>query len=107
MDGRRRSPNCVTYNEVSELLAAAVAAGNVNEAGNIALSSRLASAKTEFDAGNYKRAIGHLDGFIAQTKKPVNCKSATTGTCPDAGAALGKLGAKGEELRDWAEGFLS
>ena len=97
--------NCVTYNEVAELLAAAVAAGNVNDAGNAVLSSKLASAKTEFDAGNYGKAIGYLDGFIAQTKKPVNCRSATTGTCPDAGAALGKLAAKAQELRSWADGF--
>ena len=75
----------MTYNEVSELLAAAVAAGNVNAAGNVALSSRLASAKAEFDAGNYKRAIGYLDQFVAQTKKPVNCRSAATGSLPRRG----------------------
>jgi type 1 glutamine amidotransferase len=91
--------NCVTYYEVSELLTASAA--NLSPAGIAALSSRLASARTEFDAGNYGMAIGYLEQFVAQTKKPVNCAAG----CPDQGAALGKLAAKGQELISWAKGL--
>jgi type 1 glutamine amidotransferase len=97
--------NCVTYNEVSELLAAAVATGGVNSAGNTVLSGLLADARAEFEAGNYRRAASILQQFIHQTKQAKNCRSATTGGCPDSGAALGQLTFKGQELQDWANGL--
>ncbi|HZB75290.1 MAG TPA: ThuA domain-containing protein, partial [Solirubrobacteraceae bacterium] len=95
--------NCVTFNEVSELLAAAVAAGNVNSAGNAVLSSLLVSAKAKFDAKDYTGAVSVLNQFVSQAKKPANCRSGSS--CPDGGAALAKLAAKGEELIDWAHGL--
>jgi len=62
--------NCVTYNEVEELLAASVVAGNVHATGNTALSGRLASPTAEYPAENYRRAVGYLDGLISQTTRP-------------------------------------
>ena len=56
--------NCVTFNEVSELLAASVAAGNVNSAGNTVLSTLLASAKAKFDAKDYTGAVAVLNQFV-------------------------------------------
>jgi hypothetical protein len=97
--------NCVTYHEVSELLAAAVATGGVNSAGNTVLSGLLADAKAEFDAENYRRAVTILQQFIHQTKQAKNCRSELTGGCPDAGVALGKLTFKGQELQNWAKGL--
>jgi type 1 glutamine amidotransferase len=95
--------NCVTFNEVSELLAASVAAGNVNAAGNAVLSSLLASARAKFEAKDYAGAVSVLNQFVSQAKKPANCRSGSS--CPDGGAALAKLAAKGEELIDWANGL--
>ena len=95
--------NCVTFNEVSELLAAAVAAGNVNAAGNAVLSGLLAEAKAEFDAENYRRAASILQTFVAQAKRPANCRDAT-GKCPDP-AAVATLTSKGQELVAWAKGL--
>ena len=57
--------NCVTFHEVSELLAASVASGGVNSVGNAVLSSLLAEAKAEFDAQDYNGATSVLNQFVA------------------------------------------
>ena len=44
--------NCVTFNEVKDLLTAAVADGDVTAAGNTALSAPLASADAAYRAGD-------------------------------------------------------
>jgi type 1 glutamine amidotransferase len=95
--------NCVTFNEVSELLAASVASGGVNSAGNAVLGSLLAESKAAFDAHDYTGAASVLNQFVAQTRKSANCRAGSG--CPDGGAALAKLGAKGEELIDWSKGL--
>jgi type 1 glutamine amidotransferase len=95
--------NCVTFHEVAELLAASVAAGNVNSAGNTVLSSLLAEARAHFEAEDYDGAISVLKELVAETERSVNCRSG--GRCPDGGAALEALGAKGDELIDWAKGL--
>ncbi len=95
--------NCVTFNEVSELLAASVAAGDVNSAGNTVLGSLLADARARFEAKDYTGAVSVLNRFVAQAKKPANCRSGSS--CPDGGAALAKLAAKGEELIAWSRGL--
>ncbi len=95
--------NCVTFHEVAELLAASVAAGNVNSAGDAALSSLLADARADFEAGDYDGSISLLKEFVDQTKRSSNCKSGSK--CPDGGAALDALEDKGDELIDWAKGL--
>jgi type 1 glutamine amidotransferase len=95
--------NCVTFHEVAELLAASVAAGNVNSTGDAALSSLLADARAEFEAGDYDGSISLLKEFVDQTKRSSNCRSGSK--CPDGGAALDALEDKGDELIDWAKGL--
>ena len=79
--------NCVTFNEVSELLAAAVAAGDIDSDGNASLSGLLADAKAAFDQGDYEGAKDELEKFVEQTRK-LNADQLTL---------------KGNELIDWAK----
>jgi type 1 glutamine amidotransferase len=95
--------NCVTFNEVSALLAESVAAGNLNSAGNTVLSSLLAEARAEFEAEDHDRAVSVLKKFVDQTERSSNCRSGSR--CPDGGAALEALEDKGGELIDWAKGL--
>ena len=67
------------------------------------LRSLLADARAEFDAKDYDGAVSVLNQFVAQTKKSANCRSGSS--CPDGGAALAKLEAKGEELIAWSKGL--
>ena len=68
------------------------------------LVSRNMSGAAWFDGRNERRASGYIDGFIAQTTKLANCKSGAT--CPDGGAALNRLNAKGVELNNWMNGLI-
>ncbi len=90
--------NCVTFNEVKDMLAGAVAAGNVSAAGNTALSAPLASADAAHRAGNDAAAAAAARQFVAQAKRLANCG------CPDNGAALLKIQSKGVELVNWMSG---
>ncbi len=87
--------NCVTFNEVKDLLSAAVANGGVNAAGNTALSAPLASADAAHRAGNDAAAAGFARDFVAQAKRVANCG------CADGGKALLELQSKGVELANW------
>jgi hypothetical protein len=58
------------------------------------MSSLLAAAKAEFEPKAYNGAVSELNRFVTQTKESANCRSGSR--CPDGGAALEKLGAKGE-----------
>jgi hypothetical protein len=58
------------------------------------LSSLLAAANAEFEAKDYNGAVSVLNRFVTQTKESANCRSGSG--CPDGGAALEKLGAKGK-----------
>jgi len=68
------SANCVTYNEVSDLLSSSAAADNT-------LRQLLASARAEYERGRPAQAVPFLDSFVKQT----------TGT----------LRTKGIELSNW------
>ena len=50
--GGQEYANCVTFNEVKDLLASAAADGDVTAAGNTALSAALASADAAYRAGD-------------------------------------------------------
>ena len=97
--------NCVTYNEVSELLATASAA-NVSPAGSAALSALLAEARTEFDAGTTASAA-RMPATSSSRRRRSPPTARTRPACPDAGAALAKLASKGQELIAWAKGLES
>ena len=81
--------NCVTYTEVADLLAAAVAAGDVSSDEAAVLSGLLADAKAAFDLDDYKQAKEELEKFVEQTKK----------------LHADELTLKGNELIDWAKGL--
>ena len=67
--------NCVTYNEVAELLAAAVAAGDIDSDGNALLSGLLADAKAAFDQGDYERRQGRARE-VRRADEEAECRSA-------------------------------
>ena len=90
--------NCVTFNEVADLLAEAAADGNVNAAGNTALSASLASADAAYRAGDNAAAAGFAKQFVARAKLVANCG------CADGGAALLEIQSKGVELVNWMSG---
>ena len=81
--------NCVTFLEVSDLLAAAVTAGSITAADGAALNAYLAAAKVEFDQDDYEASNVEVGKFVARTQ--------------ELGATL--LAAKGNELISWANGF--
>ncbi len=90
--------NCVTFNEVKDLLTSAVASGGVNAAGNTALSAPLAAADAAHRAGNDAAAATAANQFVAQAKRVANCG------CADGGKALLELQSKGVELANWMSG---
>ena len=96
--GGQEYANCVTFNEVADLLAEAVADGDVNAAGNSALSAPLASADAAYRAGDNAAAAGFAKQFVAQAKRVANCG------CADGGAALLEIQSKGVELVNWMSG---
>ncbi|MDA0182236.1 ThuA domain-containing protein [Solirubrobacter phytolaccae] len=89
--------NCVTFNEVRDLLAAASSGGNVTAAANIALSAALESADTAYRAGDDAGAAAHAKTFVAQAKRVANAGA-------DGGKALLELQSKGVELVNWMSG---
>ncbi|MDA0160779.1 ThuA domain-containing protein [Solirubrobacter ginsenosidimutans] len=89
--------NCVTFNEVKDMLAAAVAGGGVNAAGNTALSASLASADAAHRAGDDAGAATFAKQFVAQAKNVANVGS-------DGGKALLDIQSKGVELVNWMTG---
>ena len=90
--------NCVTFNEVRDLLTQAVADGDVNAAGNSALSAPLEAADAAYRADDFAAAAAAAAQFVAQTKRVANCG------CADGGAALLELQSKGVELVNWMGG---
>jgi type 1 glutamine amidotransferase len=96
--------NCVTFNEVIDLVAASLASGGINSAGNAALSVPLANANAAYQAGDYTRAASYANEFVKLTDRQAFCRNAAH-VCPDGGVALLKLRAKGLELIDWMDGL--
>ncbi|HEX6021427.1 MAG TPA: ThuA domain-containing protein [Solirubrobacter sp.] len=96
--GGREYANCVTFNEVQELLEEAVEDGDVNAAGEAALSAPLAAADAAYRSGDKAAAAEAAKQFVAQTKRVANCG------CADGGAALLELQYKGVELENWMSG---
>ena len=95
--GGQEYANCVTFNEVEDLLADAAADGNVTAAGNTALSAALASADAAHRAGDDAAAAVSARQFVAQSKRLANAGA-------DNGAALLELQSKGVELVNWMSG---
>ncbi len=96
--GGQEYANCVTFNEVQDLLDDAVADGDVNAAGASALNAPLASADAAYRAGDKAAAATSAKQFVAQAKRVANCG------CADGGAALLELQSKGVELVNWMSG---
>ena len=71
----------------ANLLAAAVAAGDIDGDGNALLSGLLADAEAAFDQGDYEGAKDELEKFVEQTKK----------------LHADGLTLKGKELLEWAK----
>ena len=86
--------NCVTFNEVSELLADAAQDGNVTAAANTAMSASLTAADAAYRADDKAGAATHARAFVAQAKRLANAGA-------DGGAALLELQTKGVELVNW------
>ncbi len=95
--GGQEYANCVTFNEVEDLLADAAADGNVTAAGNTALSAALASADAAHRAGDDAAAAVAARQFVAQSKRLANAGA-------DNGAALLEIQSKGVELVNWMAG---
>ena len=89
--------NCVTFNEVKDLLATSAANGGVTAAANTTLSGLLASADAAHRAGDDAGAAGFAQQFVAQTKRVSNVGS-------DGGTSLLQLQSKGTELVGWMTG---
>jgi type 1 glutamine amidotransferase len=81
--------NCVTYTEVADLLAAAVAAGDVGNDDAAVLGGLLADARAAFDLDDYTQAKEELEKFVERTKT----------------LHADQLTLKGKELIDWAKGI--
>ena len=88
--------NCVTYNEVRDMLATAASNGDVTAAANTSLSSLLDTADTAHRAGNDAAAATAMNAFVAQTKNTANVAA-------NAGDLLA-LQSKGAELVGWMTG---
>jgi type 1 glutamine amidotransferase len=85
--------NCVSFREVSDLIEAAAAVGDLDADGEARLDRLLSDGRAQFDGSDY--------GAAASTfRKLVNAvgKEAT-------GASRDELAAKGEELVAWAKGL--
>ena len=107
VDRRARSTlNCVTFNEVRDLLAADLAAAKITQAGADALNAKLDEAEAAKEAGLIQRSLGILDQFVNIAKKP-STSAAPTEACPNACLkdAREELAFKGRELKDWIKGF--
>jgi type 1 glutamine amidotransferase len=96
--GGQKYANCVTFNEVKDLLDGAVADGDVNAAGNTALRTPLNNADAAHRAGDDAAAATFAKQFVAQAQRVANCG------CADGGAALLELQSKGNELVGWMSG---
>ncbi|WP_028064125.1 ThuA domain-containing protein [Solirubrobacter soli] len=94
--GGQEYANCVTFNEVKDLLSAAVADGNVKA--STAMSAALNAADTAYRAGDNAAAATAAKQFVAEAKRISNCG------CADGGAALLKIQSKGVELVNWMSG---
>ena len=89
--------NCVTFNEVKDMVTAAAANGGVTAAANTALSGLLASGDAAHRAGDDAAAAGFAKQFVAQAKNVANVGS-------DGGKALLDIQSKGVELVNWMTG---
>jgi hypothetical protein len=83
--------NCVSFSEITELIDAAAAAGDLDADAEARLDALLDEGRARFDAGDY-------GGAASTFRKLVNA-------IPTGGAALDDLAAKGEELVAWAKGL--
>ena len=79
----------MTYTEVADLLAAAVAAGDVDGDGDRGVERVARRREAAFDLDDYKQAREELKKFVEQTKK----------------LHADQLTLKGNELIDWAKGI--
>ena len=98
--------NCVTFNEVRNLIASDLAAGKITQAGADALNAKLDEAEAAKEAGLIQRSLNVLDQFVNIAKKP-STSAAPTEACPNACLkdAREELAFKGRELKDWIKGF--
>jgi type 1 glutamine amidotransferase len=94
---RQEYANCVTFNEVRDLLDEAADNGGVSAGGKTALSAQLEAADTAYRADDFAAAATAAKAFVAQTKRVANVGS-------DGGAALLELQTKGVELVNWMSG---
>jgi hypothetical protein len=83
--------NCVSFSEVSELIDAAAAAGDLDADAETRLDALLGEGRAQFDDNNYVAAASTF-------RKLVNA-------IPAGGDALDNLAAKGAELVAWAKGL--
>jgi type 1 glutamine amidotransferase len=95
--GGQEYANCVTFNEVRDLLEKAAAEGDVTSAGNTALSARLEAADTAYRDGDKAAAAAAARQFVAESKRVANVGG-------DGGTALLELQSKGVELVNWMSG---
>ena len=95
--------NCVTYVDVSELIDSTATAGGINAAGKTALSATLTKARALCDKGRYTATLPILATFLTQAANQEFCRNAQ-GSCPEKGAALARIRAKGQALVDWMKG---
>jgi hypothetical protein len=86
--------NCVSFSEVSELIDAAVAAGDLDADGEARLDALLGAGRARFDDEDY---VGAASTF-AKLVHAIRTEAA-------GGAALDELAAKGDELVAWAQGL--
>ena len=96
--GGQEYANCVTFNEVKDLLTAAAADGNVTAAGNTALSAALDSADAAYRAGD--------DAAAATSAQAVRRagQARRQRRLPTAGPRCSQLQSKGVELVNWMSG---
>jgi type 1 glutamine amidotransferase len=86
--------NCVTFSEVSGLIDAAAAAGDVDADGEARLDALLGEGRARFDEEDYVGAASAFRKLVTAIREEV-----------EGGAAQDELAAKGEELVAWAKGL--
>jgi type 1 glutamine amidotransferase len=83
--------NCVSFSEVSELIDAAAAAGDLDADAEARLDALLGEGRAQFDANDYIAAASTFRELVK--------------AIPAGGDTLDELAVKGEELVAWAKGL--
>jgi type 1 glutamine amidotransferase len=88
--------NCVTFNEVAELVAAAEAASKLSAADAAKLTAELTAARAAWDVDDFKTSLAHSSKFLSLVaRKQVKTDAETRE----------KLVFKGNELVNWVSGL--